>query len=307
MDLAGAGGPAREGVRMGVGGAGCRLLSLWRILGTAKVDLARAALNATRDAHAIVFSGEAILLLVMAALASRKARTPPRRRIVRTWQRSRSTEMSMGDATELLDVVVGGGRRGMIAAQDLARAGRSVLLPSVRPHQALRRRDPAGAIAEFAHPRCCCRRLRRPHDSPSDRAVEMPIDGGFVGMVDREYSDEWLPMPRRSRRRGATHRNVPHLDRDADGAAIVALRRAREPGTRASMLRQLRSSAPTAPIPRWRRRHPRRATARHVRLSRDRAIAGSRGFRRRAVIVIYRGSTSPDFYGRASRTPPPAF
>ena len=28
--------------------------------------------------------------------------------------------------------------------------------------------------------------------SPSDQQVDMPIDGGFVGMVDREVFDEWL-------------------------------------------------------------------------------------------------------------------
>jgi geranylgeranyl reductase len=28
--------------------------------------------------------------------------------------------------------------------------------------------------------------------SPSDRGVDMPIDGGYVGMVDREHFDEWL-------------------------------------------------------------------------------------------------------------------
>ena len=28
--------------------------------------------------------------------------------------------------------------------------------------------------------------------SPSDKQVDMPIDGGFVGMVDRDEFDEWL-------------------------------------------------------------------------------------------------------------------
>ena len=28
--------------------------------------------------------------------------------------------------------------------------------------------------------------------APSDKRVIMPIDGGFVGMVDREVFDEWL-------------------------------------------------------------------------------------------------------------------
>lgn len=70
MDLAGAGGPSREGVRMGLWGAGQAIaFGLGGFLGTATVDLARAALSVLRDAYAIVFSGEAILFLAAATLA----------------------------------------------------------------------------------------------------------------------------------------------------------------------------------------------------------------------------------------------
>lgn len=83
MDLAGAGGPAREGVRMGVWGAGQAVaFGLGGFLGTASVDLARAALSTTRGAYAIVFSGESILFLAAAALAfglARNAATAPGR------------------------------------------------------------------------------------------------------------------------------------------------------------------------------------------------------------------------------------
>ena len=60
--------------------------------------------------------------------------------------------------------------------------------------------------------------------SPSQVAVDMPIDGGFVGMVDREVFDEWLRE--RARRAGADlrHATFDRIERDADGTAIVHYR-----------------------------------------------------------------------------------
>jgi geranylgeranyl reductase len=57
--------------------------------------------------------------------------------------------------------------------------------------------------------------------SPSARSVDMPIDGGFVGMVDREVFDEWLRE--RARQSGALRADgtFVKIDRDGDGDAIV--------------------------------------------------------------------------------------
>ena len=44
--------------------------------------------------------------------------------------------------------------------------------------------------------------------APSDKRVVMPIDGGFVGMVDREVFDEWLRERAAAVGRGAAHRHV---------------------------------------------------------------------------------------------------
>ena len=60
--------------------------------------------------------------------------------------------------------------------------------------------------------------------SPSDARVDMPIDGGYVGMVDRETFDEWL-------RERASLAGAARLQRDAscvstrdpDGAARIIL------------------------------------------------------------------------------------
>ncbi|RYI90688.1 MAG: geranylgeranyl diphosphate reductase, partial [Acetobacteraceae bacterium] len=58
--------------------------------------------------------------------------------------------------------------------------------------------------------------------SPTDKEVDMPIDGGFVGMVDREHFDEFLRE--RAAGSGAARRtgSFERIDRDADGTAIVA-------------------------------------------------------------------------------------
>jgi geranylgeranyl reductase len=124
-------------------------------------------------------------------------------------------------------VVVGGGPSGATAAEDLARAGRSVLLLD----KAGRIKPCGGAIPP---------RLMRDFDipasvlkaqatsarmiAPSDRQVDMPIEGGFVGMVDRDVFDEWLRE--RAAGAGATRRTgqFERIERDSDGAAIICYR-----------------------------------------------------------------------------------
>jgi geranylgeranyl reductase len=92
-------------------------------------------------------------------------------------------------------VVIGGGPAGATAAHQLARAGRSVLLLD----RAGRIKPCGGAIPprlirDFEIPdhllvaRIRCARMV----APSARQVDIPIDGGFVGMVDRGPFDEWL-------------------------------------------------------------------------------------------------------------------
>jgi geranylgeranyl reductase len=60
--------------------------------------------------------------------------------------------------------------------------------------------------------------------SPKDVAVDMPIDGGYVGIVDRETFDEWLRQ--RAAAVGADLRRgtFERIDRDADGVAVVHYR-----------------------------------------------------------------------------------
>ncbi len=121
-------------------------------------------------------------------------------------------------------VVVGGGPSGATAADDLARAGHKVLLLD----RAGRIKPCGGAIppillSEFDIPESLlvARVNKARMISPADNKVGMPIDNGFVGMVDREHFDEWLRV--RAADHGAERRSgrFRSLLRDDDGAAIV--------------------------------------------------------------------------------------
>ena len=107
-------------------------------------------------------------------------------------------------------VVVGGGPAGATAAEDLARAGRSVMLLD----RAGRIKPCGGAIPHLAslrdfeipesvmvRPDLTSARMVAPSATAQ---VDMPIDGGYVGMVDREVFDEWLLRARRRLARGRT-------------------------------------------------------------------------------------------------------
>ncbi len=121
-------------------------------------------------------------------------------------------------------VVVGGGPAGATAAEALSRRGRSVLLLD----RAGRIKPCGGAIPprliqDFAIPdELLVARARSARMiSPSRREVDMPIEKGFVGMVDREVFDEWLRE--RAVGAGAVLRSATFdgFTRDTDGVAIV--------------------------------------------------------------------------------------
>ncbi|MDX2288127.1 MAG: geranylgeranyl diphosphate reductase [Hyphomicrobiaceae bacterium] len=121
-------------------------------------------------------------------------------------------------------VVVGGGPSGATAAHDLASKGHDVLLLDkagrIKPCGGA---IPPRAIRDFAIPDdlIVAKITSARMISPSDRHVDMPIDGGYVGMVDREHFDEWLRE--RAGRDGAERRTGTflRLERDSDGTAVV--------------------------------------------------------------------------------------
>lgn len=133
------------------------------------------------------------------------------------------------DAGEIFDaVVVGGGPAGATAARDLAVAGKRVLLLD----KAGRIKPCGGAvpprlIRDFDIPESLivARAKSARMISPANREVDMPINGGSVGMVDRDVFDEWLRA--RAATAGAERRDgaFVRIDRDRDGVAVVQYRR----------------------------------------------------------------------------------
>jgi geranylgeranyl reductase len=124
-------------------------------------------------------------------------------------------------------IVVGGGPAGATAADDLARRGRKVALLD----RAGRIKPCGGAIPprlmrDFEIPEylIVARAKSARIVAPSKREVDMPIEGGFVGMVDRDVFDEWLRE--RAAQSGADRLTgtFENIERDTDGTAIVVYR-----------------------------------------------------------------------------------
>jgi len=121
-------------------------------------------------------------------------------------------------------VVVGGGPAGATAAHTLAQRGHSVLLLD----RAGRIKPCGGAIPprlikDYAIPEhlLVAKAQSARMIAPSAHKVDIPIDNGFVGMVDRAEFDEWLRE--RAARAGAVRRigTFERLSRDADGVSVV--------------------------------------------------------------------------------------
>jgi len=121
-------------------------------------------------------------------------------------------------------VVVGGGPAGATAAQTLAERGYSVLMLDragrIKPCGGA---IPPRAIRDFEIPdELLVAKARSARMvAPSGHKVDIPIDNGFVGMVDREVFDEWLRE--RAVARGARRHDgvFDRLSRDPDGVSVV--------------------------------------------------------------------------------------
>jgi len=194
-------------------------------------------------------------------------------------------------------VVVGGGPAGSTAATDLARRGHSVLLLD----RAGRIKPCGGAIPpklveEFEIPASLlvARITSARMISPASERVDMPIDGGYVGMVDREVFDEWLRE--RAAAAGCVRRSgvFDTLSYDSDGTAVIKIKgddqeiRARvvigADGAQSAVARQ---SMPLVPRPPY-------VAAYHEIIQRPKVPGADYDASR--CDVFYQGELSPDFY-----------
>lgn len=142
----------------------------------------------------------------------------------------------MTDGANVFDVVVvGGGPSGATAATDLAARGARVLLLDkagrIKPCGGA---IPACLIREFEIPtHLLCARINSARMiAPSNKAVDMPIDSGYVGMVNRETFDEWLRE--RAALKGAERRDgmFTTLERSSDDQPVVVYKDANGEETR---------------------------------------------------------------------------
>jgi geranylgeranyl reductase len=208
-------------------------------------------------------------------------------------------------APDLFDaVVVGGGPAGATAAADLARLGRTVLLLDragrIKPCGGA---IPPRAIRDFDIPESLlvARAAGARIVSPKARQISMPIENGFVGMVDRDVFDEWLRD--RAAAAGAFRRvaTFERISRDDDGGAVVVFRHktaegeAQESRVRTRMIvgadgalsTVARQALPNArPMP--------YVFAYHEIV---RSSDASSGFDGKRCDIYYDGTISPDFYG----------
>jgi geranylgeranyl reductase len=201
--------------------------------------------------------------------------------------------------TETYDaIIVGGGPCGATAANVLAQQGWSVLLLD----RAGRIKPCGGAIPprlieDFAIPDhlLAARITSARMIAPSARSVDMPIDGGFVGMVDRETFDQWLRD--RAATNGATQctGKFEKITRDADAVATVhfqtkdgpaSFARARvvigADGAKSAVALQSIPGAEKIP---------------HVFAYHEIVRSPAEGFDSTRCDVYYQGRLSPDFYG----------
>lgn len=121
-------------------------------------------------------------------------------------------------------IVVGGGPCGATAANDLARAGCVVaFLDRAGRIKPCGGAIPPRLIEDFSIPatQIVAQIQTARMISPTQRSVDIPIENGFVGMVDREHFDEFLRN--RAVQNGATRLTGTYLrlERDRDGTHVI--------------------------------------------------------------------------------------
>jgi geranylgeranyl reductase len=197
-------------------------------------------------------------------------------------------------------VVIGGGPSGATAAEDLARSGRSVALIDrdgrIKPCGGA---IPPRLISDFLIPddMLVAHITTARMISPTGRKVDIPIENGFVGMVDRADFDEFLRQ--RASDAGAKRLTGTFLriERDQDGTHVVY--RDKASGTEERLTTKLvigadgaRSKVAAAEVPGGDKTPY--VIAYHEIIK---APQATEDYDPDRCDVIYDGRISPDFYG----------
>jgi geranylgeranyl reductase len=203
--------------------------------------------------------------------------------------------MSMYDA-----FVVGGGPSGATAAEDLARAGYKVALLDrdgrIKPCGGA---IPPRLIRDFDIPdHLVVAKIKTARMiSPTGRAVDIHIEGGYVGMVDREDFDEFLRD--RARMVGAERLTGTFLRVERDAAGTHVIWREKASGTEQRSACRVVIGADGAKSGVARAEVPGGDRIPYVIAYHEiiKAPAANAGYDPVRCDVIYDGQISPDFYG----------
>jgi len=197
-------------------------------------------------------------------------------------------------------VVIGGGPSGATAAEDLAHLGHSVaLLDRAGRIKPCGGAVPPRLIRDFHIPdsQIVAKITTARMISPTGRRVDIPIENGFVGMVDREHFDEFL----RERAAGAGAERLTgtylRIERDSDGTHVIY--RDKETGEELSLTTRMVIGADGARSNVARDEVPGGSRIPYVIAYHEIVEApGPRGdYHPERCDVVYDGRISPDFYG----------
>ena len=197
-------------------------------------------------------------------------------------------------------VVVGGGPSGATAAQDLADAGHNVaMLDRAGRIKPCGGAVPPRLITDFNIPesQIVAKINTARMISPTQRQVDIPIENGYVGMVDREHFDEYL----RTRAADAGAKRLTgtflRIERDGDGTHVIY----RDKATRdeVTLTTKLIIGADGARSDVARAEVPGGDTIPYVIAYHEiiKAPEPTATYDPKRCDVIYDGAISPDFYG----------